>query len=179
MNLRGDLQMHTEWSDGPGTVAAMADAADQRGYEYIAITDHAKKLKIAGGINEEELREQRAEIAAVNEQFAAKKRNFRVLRKKLAVRNSGRWKQSREAACAMRWRREDVNSDRAGQLRTAADGNGRGLWLLFFLLPDFFFLTAVAFGHSELRVVEVQLAGFHQVLQQQMTSVDINEGRSL
>jgi histidinol phosphatase-like PHP family hydrolase len=79
-NLRGDLQMHTEWSDGSGTVSAMAEAASERGYEYIAITDHGKKLKIAGGINEDELREQGREIAAVNEHFAAQKKNFRVLR---------------------------------------------------------------------------------------------------
>jgi len=49
-NLRGDLQMHTRWSDGSGTIAEMADAATGRSYEYIAITDHSKGLKIAGGI---------------------------------------------------------------------------------------------------------------------------------
>lgn len=75
---RGDLQMHTEWSDGSGTVRAMADAALARGYEYIAITDHGKRLKIAGGINEEELEAQGREIAQVNREFAAK--GFRVLR---------------------------------------------------------------------------------------------------
>src|SRR5437773_6193243 len=45
--LRGDLQMHTQWSDGSGTIAEMADAAKERSYEYIAITDHSKGLKIA------------------------------------------------------------------------------------------------------------------------------------
>jgi len=49
-NLRGDLQMHTRWSDGSGTVAEMANAAIERSYQYIAITDHSKGLKIAGGI---------------------------------------------------------------------------------------------------------------------------------
>src|SRR5436309_27245 len=48
--IRGDLQMHTRSSDGSGTVAEMADAAVNRSYEYIAITDHSKTLKIAGGI---------------------------------------------------------------------------------------------------------------------------------
>ena len=64
--LRGDLQMHTRWSDGSGTIAQMAEVARERGYAYIAITDHSKGLKIAGGIDEAQLREQAAEIAKVN-----------------------------------------------------------------------------------------------------------------
>src|SRR5438067_6823169 len=39
--LRGDLQMHTRWSDGSADIRAMAEAAAERGYEYIAITDHS------------------------------------------------------------------------------------------------------------------------------------------
>ena len=64
--LRGDLQMHTNWSDGSGKVAEMAAAARDRNYEYIAITDHSKGLKIAGGIDEKALRKQAAEIAQTN-----------------------------------------------------------------------------------------------------------------
>jgi histidinol phosphatase-like PHP family hydrolase len=64
--LRGDLQMHTHWSDGSGTISEMAEAARQRSYEYIAITDHSKSLKIAGGIDERELSKQGAEIAEIN-----------------------------------------------------------------------------------------------------------------
>src|SRR5438477_931253 len=64
--LRGDLQMHTRWSDGSGTVAQMAEAARKRGYDYIAITDHSKGLKIAGGIDEAQLRKQAAEIMKTN-----------------------------------------------------------------------------------------------------------------
>ena len=64
--LRGDLQMHTCWSDGSGTIAEMADAAKKRSYGYIGITDHSKGLKIAGGINESTLRKQGTEIAKVN-----------------------------------------------------------------------------------------------------------------
>ena len=73
--LRGDLQMHTRWSDGTGTIREMAEAASERGYEYIAITDHAKGLKIAGGIDEAELRAQALEIDGVNQEV-----NVRVLR---------------------------------------------------------------------------------------------------
>jgi histidinol phosphatase-like PHP family hydrolase len=65
-NLRGDLQMHTCWSDGSGTIPEMAEAAADRSYEYIAITDHSKGLKIAGGINERALKLQGVEIAKVN-----------------------------------------------------------------------------------------------------------------
>jgi histidinol phosphatase-like PHP family hydrolase len=64
--LRGDLQMHTRWSDGSGTIAEMAEAARQRSYEYMAITDHSKSLKIAGGIDERALGKQGAEIAKTN-----------------------------------------------------------------------------------------------------------------
>ena len=67
---RGDLQMHSTWSDGGGTILDMAQAGRELGYEYIAITDHSKGLKIAGGIDEAQLREQGLEIAAVNRQIA-------------------------------------------------------------------------------------------------------------
>ena len=78
--LRGDLQTHSEWSDGSGTIAEMADAAAQRGYEYIAITDHAQSLKIAGGIDARQLRRQAKEIEKINQSFAESGRMLRVLR---------------------------------------------------------------------------------------------------
>jgi histidinol phosphatase-like PHP family hydrolase len=64
--LRGDLQMHTSWSDGSASILEMAQAAQARGYEYIAVTDHSKGLKIAGGIDENALARQAAEIADAN-----------------------------------------------------------------------------------------------------------------
>jgi histidinol phosphatase-like PHP family hydrolase len=79
-NLRGDLQMHTRWSDGSGTIDEMADAASERSYEYIAITDHSKGLKIAGGINERDLEKQGAEIAKLNTALRKCGRNVAVLR---------------------------------------------------------------------------------------------------
>jgi histidinol phosphatase-like PHP family hydrolase len=78
--LKGDLQMHTEWSDGSGSISKMAQAAGERGYEYIAITDHSKGLKIAGGINERELAEQQEEIERVNNSMADADSRLRVLR---------------------------------------------------------------------------------------------------
>jgi histidinol phosphatase-like PHP family hydrolase len=78
--LRGDLQMHTRWSDGSGTIAGMADAAIERSYEYIGITDHSKGLKIAGGIDEHKLAKQGKEIAKLNASVRRSGRNFQVLR---------------------------------------------------------------------------------------------------
>ena len=78
--LKGDLQMHTEWSDGSGSVQDMAEEANSCGYEYIAITDHAKGLKIAGGINEETLERQGEEIERLNASLAEKTKKSRVLR---------------------------------------------------------------------------------------------------
>jgi len=78
--LRGDLQMHTRWSDGSGTVAEMADAAANRSYEYIAITDHSKTLKIAGGIDEGALKRQGVEIAEVNVALSKSAAQLTVLR---------------------------------------------------------------------------------------------------
>jgi histidinol phosphatase-like PHP family hydrolase len=68
--LRGDLQMHTGWSDGSASIQEMAEAARERGYHYVGITDHSKGLKIAGGIDEKALSKQGREIAGVNRAMA-------------------------------------------------------------------------------------------------------------
>ena len=78
--IRGDLQMHTTWSDGSGSIAEMVEAARGLGYEYIAITDHSKGLKIAGGIDESQLCDQAAEIEAVNSSPSRDGRNPAALR---------------------------------------------------------------------------------------------------
>lgn len=69
--LRADLQMHTTYSDGAASLWEMVASAAGYGYEYVAITDHSKGLKIAGGMHEERLAEQGEEIAAANEQLEA------------------------------------------------------------------------------------------------------------
>jgi histidinol phosphatase-like PHP family hydrolase len=78
--VKGDLQMHTQWSDGSGTIEDMARAAAERHYEYIAITDHSKGLKIAGGIDEEQLKRQAQEIESVNSSLQAEGVRVQVLR---------------------------------------------------------------------------------------------------
>ena len=78
--VKGDLQMHTLWSDGSGSIEDMARAAHERGYEYIAITDHSKGLKIAGGIDEGHLSQQADEIEKVNSTLRVEGLEFQVLR---------------------------------------------------------------------------------------------------
>jgi histidinol phosphatase-like PHP family hydrolase len=80
LRVNGDLQMHTRWSDGSGSVEDMARAAAERGYEFIAITDHTKGLKIAGGIDEGQLEQQSREIEEVNATLQAEGVKTRVLR---------------------------------------------------------------------------------------------------
>ncbi|HVH68641.1 MAG TPA: DNA polymerase/3'-5' exonuclease PolX [Gemmatimonadales bacterium] len=65
-DIRGDLQMHTSATDGKGTIDQMADAARELGYEYIAITDHSKRVTMALGFDAKRLREQWRAIDALN-----------------------------------------------------------------------------------------------------------------
>lgn len=78
-DLRGDLQMHTTYSDGRVSVKEMALEAIALGHEYIAITDHTKGLKIAGGMDEEVLATQLREIEALNREMERGGSDFRVL----------------------------------------------------------------------------------------------------
>ena len=73
--LRGDLHMHSTWSDGVNTIEEMARAAIERGYDYICLTDHSRGLGIANGLTPERLAAQRIEIDQVNSLVAP----FRVL----------------------------------------------------------------------------------------------------
>ncbi len=57
-DIRGDLHMHTNATDGKATLEEMVDAARERGLEYIAITDHSKRVSMAGGLDSERLRAQ-------------------------------------------------------------------------------------------------------------------------
>ncbi len=66
--IKGDLHVHTKWSDGRYTIKEMADAAKRCGMRYIAITDHTGNLKIAGGLTGKELMSQKAEIKKINQQ---------------------------------------------------------------------------------------------------------------
>ncbi len=94
--------MHTRWSDGSGTIAEMADAASERSYEYIAITDHSKGLKIAGGINERDLEKQGAEIAKLNTSLRKSGRSLAVLSSlEMNLNKRGEGDMSRESLSAV------------------------------------------------------------------------------
>jgi len=64
-DMRGDLQMHSTWSDGTASIEEMARACIARGYEYFALTDHSQAMAMVGGLTPERAREQWLEIAEV------------------------------------------------------------------------------------------------------------------
>jgi len=68
-DIKGDLQMHTKWSDGSSTIEEMAFAAKKLGYQYICITDHTGKLAIANALDEKRIDEQRKEIDKANKKL--------------------------------------------------------------------------------------------------------------
>jgi DNA polymerase (family 10) len=68
--IQGDLQVHTQWSDGGQSIEEMAQAAKAFGYSYLAITDHFSTIPIVHGLNEHRLREQMKEIDRVNEKVS-------------------------------------------------------------------------------------------------------------
>lgn len=71
-DLRGVLHAHTTWSDGQNSLRAMAEACIARGYSYLGITDHSKIATYAGGLSEEQLLQQGAEIDLLNKEFAGR-----------------------------------------------------------------------------------------------------------
>ena len=75
-SLKGDLQVHSENSDGTATIEEMARGAKAFGLDYIAITDHTKSLKLAGGLEEQELLEQADRISQLNDKL---REEFRIL----------------------------------------------------------------------------------------------------
>ncbi|HEY2333164.1 MAG TPA: PHP domain-containing protein [Acidimicrobiales bacterium] len=73
--LRGDLHVHSTWSDGGSDIRTMATTARGLGHDYIVLTDHSPRLTIANGLSRDRLERQLEEIAALNEELAP----FRVL----------------------------------------------------------------------------------------------------
>jgi len=74
-DIKGDIHVHTDWSDGHDSIEAMAQAAKALGYQYVAITDHSAGRGVAHGLNEERLRQQMDEIKRLNQQL----KGFRIL----------------------------------------------------------------------------------------------------
>ncbi len=76
VDIRGDLHVHTNWSDGKASVLEMGEAALARGYEYLAICDHTRNVRVVPGLDADDIRRQGEEIAEANEALAP----FRILR---------------------------------------------------------------------------------------------------
>lgn len=74
--LKGDLHLHSDWSDGGSPIEVMAEAAKSLGHEYMALTDHSPRLTVANGLTAERLREQLKVLDQLNEKLAP----FRILR---------------------------------------------------------------------------------------------------
>ena len=73
--LRGDCHTHSEWSDGGNPIREMAETARDLGHEYIVLTDHSPRLKIANGLSPERLRAQLEVVTELNRELAP----FRIL----------------------------------------------------------------------------------------------------
>jgi DNA polymerase (family X) len=76
-DVRGDLQMHSVWSDGHDTIEEMAFAALGRGYDYICITDHSRAVRVAGGLGPDELQQQWRDITSVRRRLHGRMHLFR------------------------------------------------------------------------------------------------------
>ncbi len=70
--LKGDLHMHTNWSDGLNTIEEMVRACIEMGYEYMAISDHSQSARVANGLTPERFEEQRREIERVRKLYGGK-----------------------------------------------------------------------------------------------------------
>ncbi|HSG49891.1 MAG TPA: DNA polymerase/3'-5' exonuclease PolX, partial [Longimicrobiales bacterium] len=76
-DIRGDLHMHSTWSDGTASILEMAEACREKGYEYMAITDHSQAVTVAGGLTPERVRKQWDEVAEAQEVMGE---GFRIFR---------------------------------------------------------------------------------------------------
>lgn len=74
-DIRGDLQMHTTWSDGTHSLAELAEGVRAKGYQYMAVTDHSKSATVAGGMKDEQVLQMIAEVRALNQRL----KGFRIL----------------------------------------------------------------------------------------------------
>ena len=78
-DIKGDLHVHTRWSDGKNSIEDMANSAISLGYEYIAVADHSPAVGIAGGLTGDEIAQRQEEIERVNKKFEAEGTRFRIL----------------------------------------------------------------------------------------------------
>ena len=79
-DLMGNMQTHTDWSDGEATLEETAKAAIEVGLQYILITDHTRGLAMTGGADEKKMLKQMEEIDKLNSKFKSQKSKFRILK---------------------------------------------------------------------------------------------------
>lgn len=79
-NIKGDLHLHTTWSEGQNSIKEMALAARKIGYQYIVISDHTKYLAMTGGMDEKKLIKQIEEIDKVNSNFKSQASKFMIIK---------------------------------------------------------------------------------------------------
>ncbi|MBC7190057.1 DNA polymerase/3'-5' exonuclease PolX [Candidatus Aerophobetes bacterium] len=75
-DIKGDLHVHTKWTDGADDIEDMVEKARKMGYEYIAITDHSSSLKVAGGLEPDEILKQIEKIEKLNQKL----KDIRILK---------------------------------------------------------------------------------------------------
>jgi DNA polymerase (family 10) len=68
-DVRGDLHVHTNYSDGKGTIESMAEAAIELGYEYLVFCDHSQSLRVANGLSPERLEQKLAAVREADEKY--------------------------------------------------------------------------------------------------------------
>lgn len=68
-DIRGDLHLHSRWSDGINGILELAQSARERGYQYLAVTDHSRSLGVAGGLSIEKWYQQKQEIGELNQEL--------------------------------------------------------------------------------------------------------------
>lgn len=74
-DIKGDLHVHSTWSDGHNTISQLVEAARAKGYQYLGITDHSPRLKVAGGVSPQDLKKKKKEIERLNKGL----KDFRIL----------------------------------------------------------------------------------------------------
>ncbi|TSC96118.1 MAG: DNA polymerase (family X) [Parcubacteria group bacterium Athens1014_26] len=79
-DLKGDLQVQSDWTDGSDSIEEIANAAIKAGFEYVAITDHTKRLAMTRGLDEKKIQKQWVEIDRVNRKLRIAGRKFKVLK---------------------------------------------------------------------------------------------------
>ncbi|MDI6917346.1 MAG: DNA polymerase/3'-5' exonuclease PolX [Thermoplasmatales archaeon] len=73
-DIKGDFHVHTRWSDGANSIEEMARAGIKKGYSFIAVADHSKSLRVAGGLKENDVLKQMDEIKKINKKYP----NFKI-----------------------------------------------------------------------------------------------------